>query len=168
MREVSILKYPDYLVHYHHNQATLFHSILEQGYTRSKEILRNSPLASIAKEEYVDERIIVENHIRTEFYKKGGIPLRNFPLYASLGESKYLEGNSVFTKIIIPLSVFNKEQLSFTFTDSMFKVHNLKPEVFLINELSLMIDIYGLKSPEAQIWDDEPLRNWICENKISL
>lgn len=160
------MNYPDYIVHYHHNQAKFLHSILENGYLKAKEILSNSPVERLSREEYVDERIIIENHIRAEFYKKGGMPTRNFPLYASLGESKYLDWQDCFTKYIIPLSAFNKEQISFTYTDSMFTVHNLKPEVFLIDELSKMVDKFGMKSPEVQIWDDKPLRDWIVKNAL--
>jgi len=154
------MTYPNYIIHYHHNQAVFLHSVLENGYTKAKEILSKSPVARISREEYVDERLMIEGHIRNEFYKKGGFPRRHFPLYACLGESKYLE-QDCFTKYIIPLSVFTKEQISFTFTDSMFSVHGLKPEVYLVDELDMMVERHGLKFPEVQIWDDKPIIDWI-------
>ncbi len=160
------MTYPKYIVHYHHKDAKFLHSVLENGYRKAKELLSTSPVDRISRDEYVDHRIMIENHIKSEFYRKGGLPKRIYPLYASLGESKYLDWQECFTKYVIPLSVFDKTQISFTFTDSMFDVHELKPEVFLIDELDQMIEKYGLKSPEVQIWDAKPLKDYIEKNLI--
>lgn len=152
------MNHPDYLVYYQHKNSPRFQNILELGYGRAKELLMNSSSNYRAKEDYLDNRIIIENHIKHEFLKKGGMPRRVFPVYMSLGESKYLEKETCFNKIRIPLAIFSGHQISFTYSDSMFKVHDFKPEVFLIKELGEMVRRYGLKSPEAQVWDDFPLQ----------
>lgn len=148
---------PDYLVYYHHRNSPMYQNILELGYHQAKEILSRNYHKKRSRPDYIDDKILIEHHIKYEFMKKGGIPKRVFPVYMSLGESEYLEKVEEFEKFKIPLKIFKRDQLSFTYCDSMFKVHELKPEVFMLDELEDMINKYGFKSPEVQIWDDSPI-----------
>ena len=47
----------------------------------------------------------------------------------------------------------------------MFAVHEMKPSVYLLDELEIMVNTHGLRSPEAQVWDDKPLKEFRQKDK---
>ena len=141
-------------------------NILELGYNEAKELL-NDIHPKRGKAEYLDNRILIEKYILEQFKSKGGIQKRKYPVYMSLGESTYLEKHvgEYFDKYSFPISIFNSKQISITYSDSMFSVHKMKPQVFLLDEIELMYDNCEINSPEVQVWDDKPLLDFIQKSQ---
>jgi len=143
-------------------------------------------------EVYLSERKKCEKWLKEEFIKKGGTPKQEYPIYTVLGVSEKIEKHMIkdkIGKVQIPLSIFEKNEVSFTFIDSMyskFLVENKTHEhyiadyhgkVFTYDEISKIIDEKGElkkgwwgKLPddffpyiEAQVWNGEKLKNYITK-----
>jgi len=144
-------------------------------------------------EKYWSKRRETEQWLRNEFIKKGGQPKTEYPHYMVLGESSYIhEGyEGKCSEIRIPLSAFNKQEISFTYPDSMVSrwLEEQKHEiyyhsdyhgkVFTLPEILKLTAQYGIPEQEwkhepdraydffveAQIWNFEPLRQYMEHEK---
>ncbi|QHW29795.1 hypothetical protein GZH47_02375 [Paenibacillus rhizovicinus] len=134
--------------------------------------------------QYWESRLETENWLREAFIKKGGTPQANYPIYSVLGTSDWIEQYSLamgigMEKIQIPLSIFQKGDVSFTLPDSMvsFWIARDKPEAYydpryhghvftlaearasitieLLNKLASMHPTGTIPYVEAQIWNHE-------------
>jgi hypothetical protein len=122
-------------------------------------------------EHYLQLRRETERWLRTEFIKKGGKPVANYPQYFTVGRAVWIESgyNGNFERIQIPLTAFNAEQISFTYPDSMVSYwlqsrsdrEYYQPEyhgrVFSIDEITEIIDRFGIPDRE---WQDLPQRKY--------
>ncbi len=171
-------KYPDYLCYYYREKPT-FDSILDMGISNAKSFLENNDNEFRSGKNYLDLRMEIESWLKTQFLEKGGKPTRKNLFCMSLGpELVYEKEDDYKHKMIIPLEIFNRSQISFTYVDSMFTKEGRKPILFMKDEIEMMIDKYGTGYTEAQIWDDSPLlvikeeyaksgrNNFILENDI--
>jgi hypothetical protein len=146
-------------------------------------------------ENYLKLRCETEHWLRTEFIKKGGKPVTNYPQYFVVDRSVWIEagyqGN--FNLVQIPLTAFNSEQISFTYPDSMvsywlqshsdkdYYQHEYHGRVFSIDEITEIIDRFGIPDREwqnrserkydlfieAQVWSDD-LHQLIIEPSTDL
>ena len=131
---------------------------------------------------YITKRRETESWLHTSFCQKGGVPLLSNPIYMTLGKSCYIESLGVYTEYIeVPLSLFEPESLSFTYTDSYVsrwlaeaahecfnplrhgRVFTLAEMLTLLSETAYLdwrdsnqhrYDFFV----EAQVWDSKPLK----------
>lgn len=133
-------------------------------------------------EQYLQQRKETEAWVKQAFIQKGGKPKTDYPQYFVVNRSIWIEEgfNQQSLHVSIPISVLNPEQVSFTFPDSMvsywlreqYQSTYYHPEyhgqVFLLDEISQIIDEFGIPSEEwrtgedrkydffieAQVWDN--------------
>ena len=134
--------------------------------------------ASQRQADYLPVRRELEERVRRLFIDKGGKPQRERPHYFVVGECPWLKSWYVNgCELRIPLAKFKPEILSFTYGDTFpaMRFMDDKPyrgQVYTLDELPGLIEQYGLPQVwnaegrlgperyiEAQVWDDEPLRN---------
>jgi len=113
-------------------------------------------------EQYMKQRREAESWVRQEFIKKVGLPASVYPHYFVIERAKWIESgyNGESLDIHFPVSTFQPKQVSFTYPDSMvsYWLKNqtdqvfYRPEyhgrVFMFNEISKIIDTYGIPSEE--------------------
>jgi len=132
---------------------------------------------------YLQTRREVEEKLRRCFIKRGGNPHRRYPIYFTLGESKWFEGlNEDHLKLEIPISELPEDAVSVTFPDSYLAMtDSTKPyfeKVYFLKEVSDIASVYGIPNDvvpesydrywegdfehyfEVQVWDDEVLRKY--------
>ena len=132
---------------------------------------------------YMNRRFEIEEILKTEFLKKGGIIQRKSPHYMVIEHCQWLNTwfeNSEFIKI--PIYEFNIKTISFTygdafpvFSDSKHKMDDkeYRRKVYLYEEILLLIDKYGLPQDwnsdgqygperyiEAHVWSDETIKRY--------
>jgi hypothetical protein len=156
-RSHRVKKSPDFLCYYFRDRPS-FRSVLDKGISSAKEFLSAHDTDWRSRQDYIDYRIQVEAWVRKEFVKKGGRPMRAYPIYMSLGTERMMEDDPSYKgKLFVPLRTFDRTQVSFTYLDSMHTKEGLEPIVFMMEELAQMIDCFGSGYNEAQVWDDSPL-----------
>jgi hypothetical protein len=132
-------------------------------------------------EQYLKLRKETETWVRESFIQKGGQPNSSYPQYFVVNQSIWIEEgfNQRSRAISIPLSVFHRDRVSFTFPDSMVSYWlqtqrdaiYYHPEyhghVFCMEEIHGVIDKFGVPGEEwkteehrkydlfieAQVWD---------------
>ncbi len=137
--------------------------------------------------EYLQERRVIEAWLREEFRSKRGRILTEHPIYFYLGDlpedSASCTIDSSTHEIRVPLSIFDRDTVSFTYPDSMISYgisHQergrpyRKPyhgQVFTYEEMEQALATYGFPGEsskrhlqtsydrviEMQIWDSAPL-----------
>jgi hypothetical protein len=167
---------PDYLTYYFRDNQRPFEVITDLDPIVAQDILKNDVLWR-GDGTYLDHRKNHEHQLRELFILKGGHPLREYPIYAILGESPVgphdLE-NEYSYKINIPLYDFSRDDVCFTYPDSLYEVpldhlcrlylqRNTQPTVYTIEELAKVVNMYRVYEInnhyiEAQVWNDRPLR----------
>ena len=98
---------------------------------------------------YLETRKKCESKLRDLFMARGGTPNRKYPYYCVLGSSDWFLGlNDKHRELRVPLKDLKESLVSFTYPDSFIAMTNeTKPyyeEVYLLSELTKMIDTYGL------------------------
>lgn len=108
--------------------------------------------------QYLKQRREAESWVRKEFIRKGGQPVSVYPHYFVVERARWIEAgyNEESLALQFPVSAFQPEQISFTYTDSMIsywlknqtnKVF-YRPEyhgqVFVLSEISQIIDAFGV------------------------
>ncbi len=167
---------PDHLTYYFRDGQRPFEVITDLDHEVAQDILKNDVLWR-GDGTYLDHRKNHEHHLRELFIRKRGHPVREYPIYAILGESPVgphdLE-NEYSYKINIPLREFSRDDISFTYPDSLYEVplddlHRLylsrteRPTVYAIEELAQLVSTYRVYDinnhyVEAQIWNGRPLQ----------
>ena len=167
---------PGYLTYYFRDGQKPFEVLTDLDPAHAETILSNDTLWR-ADGTYLAHRKDHECRIRGLFIRKGGHPVRQHPVYAILGESPTgphdLE-NEYARKIRIPLAAFHRDDVCFTYPDSLYEVplddlgrlyleRSVRPTVHTMEELAGVIDTYRVYEIhnhyiEAQIWNDRPLR----------
>jgi hypothetical protein len=136
------------------------------------------------KADYLERRIAVEDWLIQERTKKLGRTVRARPIYFFLGDFADGRDPSRPVSLVLPLSAFPPETLTFTYPDSMaslpiatldrHKCHR-KPyhgHVFTLSEIKAVVAEFGLPGDrqssdptaahdrfiEVQVWDDGPIR----------
>jgi hypothetical protein len=122
---------------------------------------------------YLSQRRETEAWLRTEFIKKGGQPIAEYPQYFVVDRAPWIEDgyNGQSQMIQIPIANFHPERVSFTYPDSMIS-YWLKsqivggasqtenqvfyhPEyhgrVFGLQEISKIIEQFGIPNTEWQV-----------------
>jgi len=170
-----------FLFHYYEATHGPFCSLSDLPMQQAEGVLQHirqqgQAFASRRPADYLVNRLDVEKKLRQLFMNKGGKPQRLSPHYLIVGgcswvKDWYLDGREV----LIPLSVFPTDSVSFTYGDSFpaMRYRDGKPYrgcVFTRAELPYLIDSYGFPQDwnpqgrygperyiEAQVWADEPL-----------
>jgi hypothetical protein len=166
------------LTHYYHQNDRPFQSLSALNHRAALTVISNLQHREGLvyrrfrdPEHYLKFRCETEHWLRTEFIKKGGKPLANYPQYFTVGRAIWIElgygGN--FDRIQIPLTVFNSEQISFTYPDSMvsywlqsqsdqeYYQTEYHGRVFSIDEITKIIDRFGIPDRE---WQNQPERQY--------
>ncbi|BBH24173.1 hypothetical protein Back11_55180 [Paenibacillus baekrokdamisoli] len=159
----------EFLTHYYKQGDLPFRSLSALTDSEALKIMESlyedNPLAERFKEpvQYLNNRKQTEKWVRDEFIAKGGQPKDEYPLYAVLGYSNWIENHlSSFDidRIHIPLSIFTELDISFTYPDSMVTYllgmdkHAVyyQPEyhgkIFTLSEVNLLANMYG--APEEK------------------
>ncbi|GMK37723.1 hypothetical protein PCCS19_07770 [Paenibacillus sp. CCS19] len=133
--------------------------------------------------QYWEDRMETERWLRETFAAKGGKPKTSYPIYAVLGKAEWIENYVAserfeFDLLRLPVSIFEEEDISFTFPDSMvsyfiaknrpeYYVPHLHGHVFTLSEVQTLItpDLVNriasmhpegtIPYVEAQIWNHE-------------
>jgi hypothetical protein len=140
--------------------------------------------------DYLQLRRQVEEWLRREFIAKGGQPRTDYPIYMVWGRSKWMETMideitlATTVEIQVPLSMFDKKAVSFTYPDSMvsyilnmernpdYYLSKYHGQVFTLPEMRAILEVNGLPGYkwgtelpsdmanyiEAQVWDHEPFQ----------
>lgn len=183
-----------FLTHYYKKGSLPFRSLLALPENKAMKVMEelsdDTPLFSRFKEpiQYLENRKETEKWFRDKFIEKGGQPLNEYPIYAVVGSSKWIEHYSSaidIEKIQIPISIFSECDISFTYPDSMvsytyfkekpcnYYLPELHGKIFTISEVNHLFKIQGLPvesretnlpeevAPyfEAQIWNHKVLLN---------
>jgi len=181
---------PKFLFHYYELNNGPFRNITEYGFEKAISIQNqiSEGFNSKRPDNYIDLRFSLEKKIKEQFILKGGNPNRNDPFYFTLGECNWAKSWYVNPGVIkIPLTDLEADQISFTYPDSMisFQLYeepklvkyrkNCNGQVFLLSEISNLINKYGLpteeksqtleslkydKYIEAQVWNDEIINEY--------
>lgn len=187
---------PNYLTHYYEKGNIRLKNICSYDDVEARAILTNlseSGQRTWLHPGYLEERREVEAWLEREFLDKGKKPYLRHPIYFVLGEHDDLFQKGGFfsltnpIKLQIPLSLFDSNQISFTYPDSMPSYNiprqergkpYLKPfhgRVFTKDEINEVIQTYGLPGDrwkveekwrsdrfiEAQIWDARPIERFL-------
>ena len=147
----------------------------------------NEPLPyRLEQPTYLPERRRIEQAMKERFSEKGGCPQRSHPHYFVLGEFSLWEGDGSL-KVRVPLEQVPPQWISFTLTDSFFNYRRTNfrgvpipprryhDELFTLKELPEQLAAHDLPTEEwqtdptrrfevyveAQIWCDEPVRQWL-------
>ncbi|MDJ0532144.1 MAG: hypothetical protein QNJ70_06550 [Xenococcaceae cyanobacterium MO_207.B15] len=187
---------PDYLTYYYEEGNIRFKNICSYDNVEAQAVLTNlseSGQRTWLHPGYLEERREIETWLYNDFVKKGKKPYLNHPIYFVLGEHDDLFQKGGFfssanpIKLKIPLSLFDSNQISFTYPDSMpsFNIPRvergkpyLKPfhgQVFTKDEITEVVQTYGLPGDrwkveeawrydrfiEAQIWDVRPIEKFL-------
>lgn len=155
-----------------------------------------SPLLSRFKQPlpHLQSRRETERWLLDKFMEKGGRPEASYPYYSVVGTSSSLEQHSLnynhgIEKISIPISMFNEDDITFTYPDSMvsYSIWRDKPadhyqadyhgHVFTLSELETRLihhsaELFGEKWTfsgevmpyfEAQIWNHKKIYELVSE-----
>lgn len=187
---------PDYLTHYYEQGNIRLKNICNYDNDEAQAVLTNlseSGQRTWLHPGYLEERREIESWLYNDFVNKGKKPYLRHPIYFVLGEHDDLFQKGGFfsstnpIKLKIPLSLFDSEQISFTYPDSMpsFNIPRvergkpyLKPfhgQVFTKDEINEVVQTYGLPGDrwkveeawryerfiEAQIWDVRPIEKFL-------
>jgi hypothetical protein len=172
---------PDFLSHYYERNSGPFRSLSDLP-LRDAEVVQERirqagvQFASQRPVDYLVNRQMIEDRIRSQFIQKGGCPLRRRPHYFILGACTWLLAwYEHGCELRLPLMRFNMSALSFTYGDSFpaMRYQDGKPyraQVYTWEELPELVVRYGLPQDwnpdgrlgperyiEAQVWDDAPL-----------
>lgn len=166
----------EYLTHYFAFGDPPFRSLSalsdSEALTIMESLYEDNPLADRFKEptQYLNNRREVEQWSRNEFIAAGGQPKEEYPLYAVLGYSNWLDNNLAtlgLEKLQIPLSIFSEQDISFTYPDSMVTywlgmdkdaAHNQSGyygRIFTLSDIGLLEEIYGAPEEKGQtsLWE---------------
>lgn len=187
----------DYLSHYYRKDKQPFESMSYLSDDEAK-IVAKALLEENSEEfkrfrkfsTHWPRRRKTDQWVRTEFEKKGRIPIEPYPQYLVLGSSSYIKDDG-YVELRIPLSEFDPNEVSFTYTDSMVslwlheeqqheKYYNpdLHGKVFTLPEILDVVKTHGIPNGEwetdpkktydffveAQVWSFRPLRKYIEEH----
>ncbi len=180
---------PALLYHYYREKRRPFRTLdeLEQEEGETIVVQLGTTCVSMAKQEYVTKRRIIEAKMRKQFLQKGGLPRRHSPYYAMLGTWSLREQDDRYRAVTLPLSSFDPEIISFTYPDSLVSYHEEfqsglpipclphHGQVYRIEQLPELVDQVGLPKEawheesnrkyevfiEAQIWDDRFLGAYV-------
>lgn len=137
---------------------------------------------------YLRLRKQIEESIRAAFMVKGGRPQETHPIYMAFGKSRWMLHDidaltlATTTEIVVPLSLFEECDVSFTYPDSMvsfiladqkeseYYLPDYHGKVFTLCEVSSIVELKGLPGEkwgimptsmpnyiEAQVWNHKPL-----------
>jgi hypothetical protein len=107
-------RYPDFLCYYF-RETPSFQSVLEMGLASAKDFLQANDCDWRSEDDYLPYRLEVESWIKLQFQKRGGIPKQRYPIYMSLGFELIFEKDPDYkNKLILPLDIFSREDISFT------------------------------------------------------
>lgn len=164
-----------YLTHYYKVGTTPFKSLSalpeKEAIKKMEELYDDNAVWERFKNPvwYLRERKKIESWLREQFILKGGNPQEDYPIYMVMGKCEKLEkhmGEVNLAKIQIPISYFNKGDISFTYIDSMFSFQlgedkssqYYQPEyhgkVFRLSEIRSILNKRGL--PEEGWWGNLP------------
>ena len=176
---------PTYLYHYYDCSRGAFRNLSDLPPGEAEAILesirqRGEGFASKRKTDYLMIRRELEDFVRMRFIEKGGQPQRARPHYMILGSCDWLKSWYIAgCELRIPIDQFDPMHVSFTYGDTFpaMRYGDGKPyrrQVYTLAELPQIIESYGLPQEwnadgslgpdryiEAQIWCDEPLRQWL-------
>jgi len=176
---------PDFLAHYYEAADGPFRNLSDLPEAEAEAVLHQirkagDRFASQRAEDYLFVRRGLEEQVRALFTAKGGSPKRMRPQYLIVGECQWLQSwYQQGCELLIPLTTFHKEQISFTYGDTFpaMRYQDGKPyrrAVYTLAELPELIEQYGLPQVwnadgkhgpdryiEAQVWDDEPLQPYL-------
>jgi hypothetical protein len=186
---------PEVLTHYYRPFSLPFLSLSPLSEPEASRVLSEiacfEPLPyRLTHPAYLSERRRIEGRMRQRFLEKGGRPERDDPHYLVLGEFSLWESDGSL-KVRIPLSSVSAAHVSFTLTDSFFNFRetNLRGlsiprrayhgELFTCEELPSLIRRHGLPGDawrsdperrfdvyiEAQLWHDEPIRQFVGRSR---
>lgn len=167
---------PDHLSYFYRTGQRLFEVLSDLDEEAAEAILKRDVLWR-GDGTYLRHRRKHEQYLRGRFIEKGGRPTRTHPIYMILGDSPSgphsLEAEYDH-KLVIPLSVFAPEDVSFTYPDSLYEVplndlgkiyldRSQAPSVYRMEELETLVaryKVYDFNNHyiEAQVWVDEPLK----------
>jgi hypothetical protein len=179
------VSYPNFLCHYYEASRgpflNLSHVPLAEAESALDQIRQaGAGFASRRSLDYLRIRRKLEDKVRRLFVEKGGKPRREWPHYMILGSCPwvkdwYQDGR----ELRVPLDRFSPEIVSFTYGDTFpaMRVDDGRPyrgQVYVLEELPKIIRSYGLPQEwnrdgahgperyiEAQVWDDEPIREFL-------
>jgi hypothetical protein len=159
----------EFLTHYYKQGDLPFRSLSALTDSEALKIMESlyddNPLAERFKEplQYLNNRKQAEKWVRDEFIAKGGQPKDEYPLYAVLGYSNWIENHLTtfdIDRIHIPLSIFTEKDITFTYPDSMVTywlgmdkhAEYYQPEyhgkIFILSEAPFLANRYG--APEKK------------------
>ena len=177
------------LYHYYDASIGPFVNLSDIPIEEAREVLAkivvNKPNTQSAtrSSSYMDRRHYIENILKTEFKKKGGIVKRHAPHYMVVEHSPWLDTWFVNTAHIkIPIEEFDVTTISFTygdafpvFSDNQHKMDDMefRRVVYTYDGILLIIKKYGLPQDwnndgahgpsryvEAHIWSDDTINKY--------
>jgi hypothetical protein len=166
------------LTHYHHKNDAPFQnlsSLAEEEALNVISTLRDRTGLVYRRfrnpKQYLKQRREAESWVRQEFIKKGGQPASVYPHYFVIEGARWIKAgyNEESLALQFPVSAFQPEQISFTYPDSMisywlksqtdqvFYRPEYHGQVFVLSEISKVIDAFGIPAEE---WQTEETRKY--------
>lgn len=183
-------KKSDFLSHYYEETKGPFLNLSDLTIEEAEIILndirhKSEVFASKRPLDYLKIRLELEDKVRSKFIEKGGNPIRKRPHYMILGSCPWVkEWYKNGCEIQISLKKFDSKIVSFTYGDTFpaMRFQDGKPyreKVYTLEELPEIIQKYGLPDEwnkdgtlgperyiEAQIWDDQPINDYLKTLKV--
>ncbi|OME80125.1 hypothetical protein BK120_20020 [Paenibacillus sp. FSL A5-0031] len=174
----------EFLYHYYDESTGPFRNLSDLNPEEADRVLneiivQKKGFASKRSADYLKIRRSLELKARDLFINKGGMPIRKFPHYMTLGECPWLLEWYPAGKVLqVPISNFESNTISFTYGDLFptMRFQDGKPyrgQLYTMNEIIEVVREFGLpqewnakgeRGPEryieVQVWDDEPLNKW--------
>jgi hypothetical protein len=178
-----------FLYHYYDKSIGPFVSLSDLPIEEARAVLANiaetkpNVQSAARNPQYMDRRHYIENLLKTEFRKKGGIIQRQTPHYMVVEHSPWLSTwfeNTAYIKI--PIKEFDVKTISFTygdafpvFSDNRHKMDDaeFRRVLYTYDEILCIIEKYGLpqnwnedgahgpsRYVEAHVWSDETIKKY--------
>ena len=159
----------DYLIHFYRSGTEPFRTLSILSEADAIQIMQDLYMAGAIfwerfedPTQYLRMRKQIEGYLRQTFMAKGGEPREAYPIYMTLGRSKWMQTDidaatlATTAEIQVPLSLFQECDVSFTYPDSMvsFLLANQKEseyylsdyhgKVFTLSEIRSIVESSGL------------------------
>lgn len=142
----------------------------DEAYKYSLDQLKDEEVAKLSTK----TRSIAENMIRDIFVKKGGHPKTDYALYFHIGTQPHTSVLKWFKNpafILVPLSIFSNDCVSFTYDDSITAIfrkdnHPSRRKIYMKSDIPMLLQMVEndiVSKPqfiEMQLWNPECIKDY--------
>jgi hypothetical protein len=181
---------PDLVTHNYDPQRGAFRNLCALPESDAQRVLDAIAAAGTRtiKANYLPRRLEIERWLQSERRRKLGAPHLERPIYLFLGDMADGLDPSRPESVMMPLSAFGADMLTFTYPDSMASLplatddgltayrRRYHGEVFTRDEITAVVEEHGMPDRtakfdrfiEVQVWDDRPIQRLLRAGAIAI